>query len=151
VVYGNDDVAIEALYGYETLWVGTHGEIEHLPKTGAQRILRLAKQFRGSIWRFSGRGSKDHPAPFPVALPANCMEFYTKPGERVFDCCAGSGTTLIAAQEQDRVAYLMELSPRYCDLIIHRWEALTGEKAVRIYGEDRQAIQTHASGEAATA
>lgn len=131
LVYAGEEVSLDCMYGYETLLVETNGEVKHLPKKGSHRILRLAKQFRGIVWRFSGQGSKDHPAPFPVQLPTNCMQFYSREGERVFDPCGGSGTTLVAAEQCGRQAYLMELSPAYCDVIVRRFEKLTGEKAER--------------------
>ena len=49
---------------------------------------------------------------------------------RVLDPCAGSGTTLIACEKLQRKACLIELDPRYCDVIIQRWQAFTGQKAV---------------------
>ena len=57
-------------------------------------------------------------------------------GELVADFFGGSGTTLIAAEQLGRVAYLMEISPKYCDIIINRWEEYTGKKAVRVRGGD---------------
>jgi len=129
LVYAGEEVSLDCMYGYDTLLVETNGEMTHLPKKGSHRILRLAKQFRGIVWRFSGQGSKEHPAPFPVQLPTNCMQFYSREGERVFDPCGGSGTTLVAAEHCGRQAYLMELSPAYCDVIVRRFEKLTGEKA----------------------
>ena len=49
-------------------------------------------------------------------------------GDIVLDCFGGSGSTLMAAQECGRSARVIEISPEYCDVIIHRWEELTGEK-----------------------
>jgi site-specific DNA-methyltransferase (adenine-specific) len=54
----------------------------------------------------------------------------TKGGDIVLDSFGGSGTTLVAAQKNGRVAYLMELDPKYCDVIVKRWEEFTGKKAV---------------------
>jgi DNA modification methylase len=51
-------------------------------------------------------------------------------GELVFDAFLGSGTTLIAAEQSDRICYGFELSPNYCDVILTRWENLTGKTAV---------------------
>ena len=50
----------------------------------------------------------------------------------ILDLFGGSGSTLIACEQLDRTCYMMELDPRYCDVIIKRWENLTGEKAVKI-------------------
>ena len=53
-------------------------------------------------------------------------------GANVLDLFGGSGSTLIACEQLDRTCYMMELDPKYCDVIIKRWETLTGEKAVLI-------------------
>ena len=50
----------------------------------------------------------------------------------VLDVFGGSGTTIIACERQDRCARLMEIDPHYCDVIIARWEKMTGEKAIKI-------------------
>ena len=71
----------------------------------------------------------EHHACFPVALPERGIILATEEGESVLDLFGGSGTTMIAAEKLGRKAYLMELDPRYCDLIIKRWEEFTGKKA----------------------
>ena len=73
-----------------------------------------------------------HPTMKPVALVANAMLDATKEGDIVLDLFGGSGTTLIAAEQQNRKAMLMELDPHYCDVILARWEKLTGQTAVKI-------------------
>jgi DNA modification methylase len=55
----------------------------------------------------------------------------TKMGDLIFDPFLGSGTTLIAAEQLGRKCYGMELSPQYCDVIVKRWQTLTGKQAVR--------------------
>ena len=70
----------------------------------------------------------------PVPLFAYLMANSTEQGDLVLDSFGGSGTTLIAAEQLNRKACLMELSPVYCDVIIARWEKLTGEKAQKIEG-----------------
>jgi DNA modification methylase len=52
----------------------------------------------------------------------------------VFDPFGGSGSTLIACEQLDRTCYMMELDPKYCDVIIKRWENFTGKKAVLLEG-----------------
>ena len=54
----------------------------------------------------------------------------TKGGDAVLDLFAGSGTTVIACEQNGRDAYAMEFDPRYCDVIVKRWETLTGNRAV---------------------
>ena len=55
---------------------------------------------------------------------------HTLPGEAVYDCFLGSGTTLIAAEQTGRVCYGVELDPKYVDVIIRRWQQYTGKQAV---------------------
>ncbi len=68
----------------------------------------------------------------PVELAARAMAYSTKPGERVIDLFGGSGSTLIAAEQQGRRAYLMEIDPAYADVIVARFEKYSGGKAERI-------------------
>lgn len=65
----------------------------------------------------------------PVELVANCMADATKEGDIVLDAFGGSGTTIIAAEQMGRKAIVMEKDPKYVDVIITRWEELTGKKA----------------------
>ena len=74
----------------------------------------------------------DHPTMKPVRLFGYQMQNSSKPDDIVLDTFAGSGTTVIAAEQLGRKARLMELTPHYCDVIIARWEKLTGFKAERL-------------------
>lgn len=71
-----------------------------------------------------------HNAVFPVDLPAHFISNFAK--DSVLDLFGGTGTTLIAAEQLGRKAYLMELDPHYCDVILARWEKLTGKTAMKI-------------------
>lgn len=71
----------------------------------------------------------------PVELAVRAMEYSSRPGEHVLDLFGGSGSTLIAAEKTGRRAYLMELDPAYCDVIVERWQKFTGLKATRHPGE----------------
>ena len=73
-----------------------------------------------------------HPTQKPVALAERAIKKNTKRGNIVLDVFAGSGSTLIAAEKLDRCAYLMELDPRYVDVIIKRWEQFTGKRAKKM-------------------
>ena len=72
----------------------------------------------------------EHPTMKPVALFDYQIKNNTKGSDVVLDSFGGSGTTLIACEQNKRIARLMELDPHYCDVIIQRWENLTGQKAV---------------------
>lgn len=92
-------------------------------------------EFRTTIWKYDKPRKCDlHPTMKPVELVANCMMDASVEGDIVLDMFGGSGTTIIAAEQLARRARLMELDPHYCDVIIARWEKLTGKEAVKIYG-----------------
>ena len=80
----------------------------------------------------------------PVELFAYQMEMSSKKDDNVLDLFGGSGTTMIAAEQLGRNAYLMELDPRYVDVIVNRWENLTGEKAVLLNAPDEAEEQVGA-------
>ncbi|HZJ98558.1 MAG TPA: site-specific DNA-methyltransferase, partial [Tissierellaceae bacterium] len=84
-----------------------------------------------NYWRINPHGSQldNHQACFPVKLPAKGIKLVTKEGEIVGDPFGGSGSTLIACEQLDRSCYMMELDPKYIDVIISRWEKYTGERA----------------------
>lgn len=73
-----------------------------------------------------------HPAEFPVELPARCIKMHSREGDIILEPFCGSGTTLIAAEQLGRICYGMEIDPHYCDVIIARWEKLTGKTAVKV-------------------
>ncbi len=68
----------------------------------------------------------------PVELAVRAMQYSSRPGENVLDLFGGSGSTLIAAEQTGRRAYLMELDALYCDVIVQRFEKFTGKKAERV-------------------
>ena len=89
--------------------------------------------YRTTIWEFPKPRKCDlHPTMKPVELVANCLIDATKEGDIVLDVFGGSGTTMIACEQLGRKCRMMEIDPHYCDVIIARWEKLTGEKSVKI-------------------
>lgn len=80
--------------------------------------------------------NKEHPTMKPVKLFDYQIQNNTKGGDVVLDLFGGSGTTIIACEQDGRCARVMELDPRYVDVIIDRWEKLTGERAVKIDGAE---------------
>jgi len=93
----------------------------------------------------------EHPTMKPVALFEYQMLNNTKGGDIVLDSFGGSGTTIIAAEKNGRIGYAMELDPKYCDVIIKRWQDFTGKQATlesngKTYNEllnDNQAKNPH--------
>jgi DNA modification methylase len=67
----------------------------------------------------------------PVELVERAIRNSSRPGDLVLDSFGGSGTTLIAAEKSGRAARLMELDPKYVDVIVRRWQDRTGKTAVR--------------------
>ena len=86
---------------------------------------------RTTVWKYDKPRKCDlHPTMKPVALVANAILDGTKENDVVLDAFGGSGTTLIACEQTGRQCRMMELDPHYCNVILQRWENLTGQKAV---------------------
>lgn len=91
------------------------------------------KKFGGNVFTVAReqhrREDSPHPHQKPIKLLAEIFDFIDE-CKSIFDPFGGSGSTLIACEQLNRTCYMMELDPKYCDVIIKRWETLTGEKAV---------------------
>jgi DNA modification methylase len=96
-------------------------------KGGAHSFYGDRKQV--SVWRFDKERVEGHTTPKPVALIERALENSSKGGDIVSDLFGGSGSTLIACQKSSRDCRMMELDPKYCDVIIKRWQDFTGEQA----------------------
>jgi DNA modification methylase len=83
-----------------------------------------------SVWRFDKERVEGHTTPKPVALIERALSNSSKGGDTVTDLFGGSGSTLIACEKISRDCRMMELDPKYCDVIIKRWQDFTGKKAV---------------------
>ena len=73
--------------------------------------------------------NEEHPTMKPIDLLVQLIKNSSKENQLIVDLFGGSGSTLIAAEQTNRICYTMELDPKYCDVIIRRWEKLTGQKA----------------------
>jgi len=82
------------------------------------------------LWNIAKDSKYVHPTQKPVAISERAIKNSTKVNNIVLDYFGGSGSTLIACEKQNRHARLMELDPKYCDVIVKRWEDFTGKKAV---------------------
>ena len=78
--------------------------------------------------------SRVHPTQKPVGVLGAILEDFSEKGEKILDLFGGSGSTLIACEQLERRCFMMEISEKYCDVIIKRWENLTGQKAELIEG-----------------
>jgi DNA modification methylase len=87
-----------------------------------------------SVWQINSHKDREesmHGCAFPMELASRPILACSESGDVVFEPYCGSGTTLIAAEQLGRKCYGMEISPAYCDVIVKRWETLTGKKAER--------------------
>ncbi|MFI8709957.1 site-specific DNA-methyltransferase [Bacillus sp. NPDC077411] len=85
-----------------------------------------------TVWEFDKpQRNGEHPTMKPVGIPAKAIQNSSHKGNIIFEPFGGSGSTLIAAEQLHRSCYIMEYDPRYCDVIIRRWEELTGKKAIK--------------------
>lgn len=98
-----------------------------------EELIDLAKGIETDILRIEKPSkSKEHPTMKPIALIASALQNSSQLGGVVLDLFGGSGSTLIACEQLGRKCRIMELSPAYCDVIVNRWEKLTGKKAVLV-------------------
>ena len=83
-----------------------------------------------TIWEIPRpKANKEHPTMKPIELIERAIQNSSLVGQIVLDAFGGSGSTLIACEQTKRQARLIELDPKYCDVIVKRWENLTGLKA----------------------
>ena len=83
-----------------------------------------------SVWQFDKERVVGHTTPKPVALVEKAINNSSKGGDLIIDLFGGSGSTMIAAEKIGRCSRIMELDPKYCDVIVKRWEDFTGKQAV---------------------
>jgi len=90
------------------------------------------KEVTENFWQVSNRNSqiKEHKACFPVELPEKGISLVNKNSGIIFEPFCGSGTTIIASEKNNRMCRGMEIDPKYCDVIIRRWQDFSGKKAV---------------------
>jgi DNA modification methylase len=120
---------------HELVLVFKHGHAPHLNNFG----LGAGGRTRSNVWRYAGVNSfragrmdelKMHPTVKPVAMIADAIRDCSRRGSIVLDAFAGSGTTIMAAEQLGRRAFCMEIDPRYADVAIRRWQAVTKRDAV---------------------
>lgn len=94
--------------------------------------VRIFRQIWRGMIKEGENGKRVHPTQKPVNLLGHILRTFSKDGNIVLDCFGGSGSTLIACEQINRKCRMMEYEPNYCDVIIARWEKLTGNKAEKI-------------------
>ena len=95
----------------------------------AQHKREIARVLVTTNYTARGDETRIHPTQKPVALATWFFDRWGKSGDQIVDLYGGSGSTLIACEQTNRTCYMMELDPKYCDVIVKRWESLTGKKA----------------------
>ncbi len=120
---------------YGSVWNFANQEITKMKKEELLNIVLEQKKFY-SIWQEKKDNPNEyvHPTQKPVSLSARAIRSSTDIGNNVVDLFGGSGSTVMACEQTGRNCYTMELDPKYCDVIIKRWEKFTGEKAVLLNG-----------------
>jgi len=103
-----------------------------LPNGGIPNLRELFAYPSNVLSLGKNREALGHPAAYPTSLPKFFISAFSDTDDSVYDPFLGSGTTLIAAEQLGRECYGMEISPQYCDVIIERWQNLTGQKAKRV-------------------
>jgi len=115
---------------------GGIGDLKHSLLTDYEIILaynrgnELTGKRLGSVWSFNkdNPNSYQHPTQKPVALPAQAIKTTTNKDDIVLDLFGGSGSTLIACEQTNRICYMMELDPKYCDVIRKRYAKFIGNE-----------------------
>lgn len=136
IVWNKDNGGMGAFYRskHELVFAFKKGKAKHVNNFE----LGQHGRYRTNVWDYAGISSvgndRDeqlamHPTVKPVALIADAIRDCSKRGGIVLDAFGGSGTTLIAAEETGRKARLVEIEPRYADVTIRRWQAMTGRPA----------------------
>lgn len=107
---------------YEPIWYGW--------KNGDARLHPLTDRKQSDVWDIDRpKASELHPTMKPIELVSRAIQNSSNKNDIVLDLFGGSGSTMIASEQTERINYSMELDPRYVDVIIRRWEEFTGNKA----------------------
>jgi len=157
VLRGADQIAT-VLTGGVVLTDGAGGKVflnDKPPKGKKMRYIRLpggksvclySESKRSTVWEVAKETGTEHPTQKPVELAIRAIDNSSKPGDLVIDFFGGSGSTLIGAEMTGRRCNIVELDPRYCDVIINRYVRFTGNIGVTCQrnGQELQYIQLKA-------
>lgn len=122
---------------HELIFVFKNGTTPHINNVE----LGVHGRYRVNLWKYSGMHASNpqskellklHPTVKPIAMIMDALLDVSNPNDIVLDSFGGSGSTLLAAERTKRRARVIELEPKYCDVILHRWEKIIGQKAVLI-------------------
>ena len=108
-------------------------DIDHMKSDEMKKLLKKILESDVSVTVINEKkpiANKEHPTMKPIKLIGRLIINSSRPGDRVLDMFGGSGSTMIACEELGRRCMMIELDPRYADVIVDRWEQYTGQKAV---------------------
>jgi len=136
IVWNKDNGGMGAFYRskHELIFAFKHGTAKHINNFE----LGQHGRYRTNVWDYAGINSftadraeqlEMHPTVKPVDLVADAILDCSKRGGIILDAFAGSGTTIIAAEQASRCCYAIELDPHYCDVAVQRWQNMTGKSA----------------------
>lgn len=94
--------------------------------------VRIFTQLWAGMIKSGEKGKRLHPTQKPVKMLGEILSEFSKEFGNILDLFGGSGSTMMACEQLNRRCYMMELDPHYCDVIISRWEKLTGKRAEKI-------------------
>jgi len=134
ILYGWKPGAAHKWYGNrnKATVIDDETPLEQLKKNELLRIMEDARYASTIIREDKPRRNGEHPTMKPIRLIARLMTNSSEPTTIVLDPFGGSGSTLIAAEQLNRICYTMEMDPRYADVIIARWEKHTNKKATNV-------------------
>lgn len=137
IVWNKDNGGMGSFYRskHELVFAFKHGTAAHINNFG----LGEKGRYRTNVWDYAGVNSLKknraeelamHPTVKPVVMVADAIRDCSNRGDVILDAFSGSGTTLVAAEQTGRCGYAVEFDPKYVDVAVRRWQALTGGKAV---------------------
>lgn len=136
VLYGWKPGAAHRWYGMfnKTTVIDDEVDLKGMKKKDLELLVTHLRNERGTtVIRFDKPSrNKEHPTMKPVKLISKFIMNSSRKGDIVYDGFGGSGSTLIASEKLGRKCYMIELDPKYIDVIIQRWEDYTGNKAIKV-------------------
>ena len=131
--YSNLIIWDKVVHGLGSDYQYTH-EFINVCKKGKPKLETHQNQEYKDIWHIQRKvgKNKDHATAKPLELLDVMLRHSTGKGDSVLDLFGGSGSTLIACEQLNRKCYMMEIDPKYCQVIINRWQKLTGKNAVKL-------------------
>ena len=132
IVWDKESIGLGSPYmsQYELIWFFENHKQKTMQAGKTEYKNRRNIKGKSNVWKYKRVQDREHNAQKPVELVAEALNNSCFENEIVLDLFGGSGSTLIACEQLNRKCYMAELDPHYCDVILQRWENLTGKTAV---------------------